>query len=227
MAILDEEFIDSLAELGKPFPRFKWYLTVIVAQAALNYPEEIPSFYTILLKKYILEDKKFEETRKIREALTKMCGIQGAAKTGNALRALASAVPQDLRDSTNYREHDIAEIAIPRGRALHERIYGPNVDYDNSATISASPDYFHIARDLLYGHVFSFDKILDDLETGQAIVSCLIGIDCQEQLGNHMKGMMFNGAKREEIEMIRETCIRVAERLDVNFKTGPVPIPDA
>ncbi|KAF7553870.1 hypothetical protein G7046_g6970 [Stylonectria norvegica] len=226
MAIFNEEFVKSLATLGKPFPRVKWYISVIVALAALNYPEEVPSFYEILLKHHIPKDEQFEETRKIREALTKVCGIQGAAKTGNALRALAAVVPKELHDDTWYRKDDTSEIAISRGRAFNKRIYGPNANFDPSATIKASPDYYHIAVDLLYGHIFSFDKILNDLETGQVIVSCLIGIDCQEQVGNHMKGMLFNGARREEIEMVREICIRVADELGVKFKTGPVPVPE-
>jgi len=81
MTKLDQPFTDTLKTLGEPFPRFKWYLSVIVCLAALNYPEEIPGFYTLLLeKKYIPEAQQFDETRKIREALTKICGIQGAAK---------------------------------------------------------------------------------------------------------------------------------------------------
>lgn len=80
MALLDNEFIESLAELGKPYPNFKWYLGAVVALGALNYPEEIPTLYGRLLELYIPPADQFNETRKIKEALTKVCGIQGAAK---------------------------------------------------------------------------------------------------------------------------------------------------
>lgn len=84
MPLLDNDFIDSLAELGKPYPRLKWYATAIVALSAINYPEEIPNFYSRLLEVHIPEAEKFNETRKIKEALTKVCGIQGAAKVGSS-----------------------------------------------------------------------------------------------------------------------------------------------
>ena len=79
--MLDAEFISSIAEVGAPaFPRFKWYLTAIVALGALNYPEEIPGLYRHLLQNYIPEAEQKSETKKILEGLTKVCGIQGAAK---------------------------------------------------------------------------------------------------------------------------------------------------
>jgi hypothetical protein len=80
MAIPDNDFVDSLAKIGEPYPRFRWYLTAIVCLAALNYPEEIPTVYERLLQVYIPEDAQLQETRIVREALTKVCGIMGAAK---------------------------------------------------------------------------------------------------------------------------------------------------
>lgn len=74
--------------------------------------------------------------------------------------------------------------------------------------------------DYFYGRIFSFDGILDDMETSQIIISCLIGIDCKQQLENHMKGMQYNGARKEEVEMIQEIVVRVAKKLDVRFKPG-------
>lgn len=81
MTKIDSGFIASLAECGKPAEStFRWYLTAIVALGALNYPEEIPGFYRHLLDQYIPEPEQRQETRKILEGLTKVCGIQGAAK---------------------------------------------------------------------------------------------------------------------------------------------------
>lgn len=75
----DREFWMSLSET-QPSSRFKWYQTAIMALGALNYPEEIPNVYNLLLEKYILKESQFQETQKIREGLTKLCGIMGAAK---------------------------------------------------------------------------------------------------------------------------------------------------
>lgn len=82
-------------------------------------------------------------------------------------------------------------------------------------------------KDILYGRIFSFDAILNDLETGQVIVSALIGIDCQHQLRNHMKGMLYNGATREELTELRDLCLDLARRLGVVFRNElqarPIP----
>ncbi len=77
-----------------------------------------------------------------------------------------------------------------------------------------------------YGYIFSFDKILNSIETSQAIVSALIGIDCQEQATNQMKGLMYNGGRKEDVAMIREVVVALAKRLDVRFKSKPVAVPD-
>lgn len=94
-----------------------------------------------------------------------------------------------------------------------------------NATPAASPDYAFVVRDLLYGRVFSFPDILDDLETGYVIVSTLIGLDCQYQLRNHMKGMLYNGATRDEIQALLDLCLDLAKRLGVTFRSEPRPIP--
>lgn len=165
MVILDDQFLDELAALAAPYPRYKWYFSAMVALGAMNYPEEIPSLYTRLLALYIPEDQQFSETRKIREAFTKLCGIQGAAKvriplclykknkklnegkkTGSALRNLYNATPQKLLDPTLYRQGDTDEIAFARGEEFHKRIYGPNPNYNENANNLAAPDYHFIVR---------------------------------------------------------------------------------
>ncbi|CAL5867826.1 uncharacterized protein PFLUO_LOCUS2047 [Penicillium psychrofluorescens] len=227
MAVLDDQFLKELASLAAPYPRYKWYLSAMVALGAMNYPEEIPNLYTRLLASYIPKEEQFSETRKIREAFTKLCGIQGAAKTGSALRNLYNATPKDLLDPTRYRKNDTDEIAFARGEEFHKRIYGPNPSYEDNANNLAAPDYHYIVRNYFYGRIFSYDGIIDDMETSQVIISCLIGIDCMQQLRNHMKGMQYNGARKEEVEMIREIVVKVARKLDVSFKSGnPIAVPD-
>lgn len=80
----DVDFYHSLAATGKSAARVKWYRTAIVALGALNYPEEIPKLYQLLLTSYIPEADQQLETGKIRESLTKVCGIMGAAKVSSS-----------------------------------------------------------------------------------------------------------------------------------------------
>lgn len=126
---------------------------------------------------------------------------------------------------TSSRAKEDQETASKRGYALHNQIYGRNPEFDTNATPAASPDYAFVVRDLLYGRVFSFNEILDDLDTGYVIVSTLIGLDCQYQLRNHMKGMLYNGATREELQTLRDLCLGLAKRLGVVFRSEPRPIP--
>lgn len=82
MTILDEQFYSELARVESSVPsnRLRWYLSAIACLAGLNYSEEIPPLYQVLLKSYIHKDRQFEETRIIREGLTKALGVIGAAK---------------------------------------------------------------------------------------------------------------------------------------------------
>jgi hypothetical protein len=41
-----------------------------------------------------------------------------------------------------------------------------------------------------------------------------------------MKGMMWNGATRDEVTMVRDVVVRIAERLGVQFKAGPIAVPE-
>ena len=127
----------------------------------------------------------------------------------------------------------------------------PDINTNGEYVKKCSPDYFHIVsstfpiipplgcniRTLLggmltgmtgyfYGHIFSFDKILGDLETSQAIVSSLIGIDCTTQASNQMRGMMSNCASRDEVIMARSVVIMLAQKLNVHFKGEPAAVPE-
>jgi hypothetical protein len=72
----------------------------------------------------------------------------------------------------------------------------------------------------MYGHVFSFPGILNTIESGQCIVAALLSIDCQEQVRNHMYGMLISGATREEVQGVRAVVMAVGDRLGVVGKQG-------
>lgn len=79
--------------------------------------------------------------------------------------------------------------------------------------------------DVLYARIFSFDGVLDDLTTGYAMVSALYGLDCQNQLQHHMKGMLWNGATREDLIELQDLCLGIVNVLGVKQRYGRAPIP--
>lgn len=81
-------------------------------------------------------------------------------------------------------------------------------------------------KEVLYARIFSFDGVIDDLTTGYVIVSALYGLDCQNQLQHHMKGMLINGATREDLKSLRDQCLGLAKILGVSFRHGPATIPE-
>ncbi|KAL5040844.1 hypothetical protein BDW71DRAFT_28479 [Aspergillus fruticulosus] len=226
--ILAHDFIQRLAAHGESNPRFKWYITAIVALSSFNYPEEIGPLYQHLLDAYIPAKVHGAETRKIREALVKAAGLHGAAKTGNALRELYHSTPAHLIDNTCHRADDEHTAAVVRGDAFLKSIYRnvPDLNTEDDFVRKCCPDYFYVVSQLLYPHVFSFDKILDKLESSQAIITALIAIDCKGQARSHMKGMMWNGASREEVSNIRDSIVLLANYLGIQFRDGPVSVPD-
>ncbi|KAK5175430.1 uncharacterized protein LTR77_000569 [Saxophila tyrrhenica] len=225
MSLLTDEFVAALTHKGAELPGFRWYLSAIVCLGALNYPEEIPHVYEQLLSQHLPETDHSKASQALREALTKASGIVGACRTGNAIRALATATPKHLKDTRFHRANDTDAITVERGRALHQKIYGGNPLFDPSKTVDASPDYTYVVRELFYGKIFSFPDILEYRETGQTIVAALIGMDCQVQVRNQMIGMLMNGVDRREVEANREICLAIALELGVRFKTAPIDVP--
>ncbi|KAH8767226.1 hypothetical protein F5883DRAFT_72432 [Diaporthe sp. PMI_573] len=226
---LDDSFFERIDALSNTDEKIRWYYCVIVNLAALNFPEVVPSVYDRLCKHVmssLAHDAQFKTAQKLREALIKSCGIMGAAKTGTALRLLGKQISKDLRDPVAHRRaKEDQATASERGHAFHKRIYGRNPEFDYNASGEASPDYAFVVRDLLYGRVFSYDGILDDLETGYVIVSALIGLDCQNQLRHHMKGMLYNGATRDDLQELYDVLLDLAQRLGVKFRSEKREIP--
>lgn len=153
---------------------------------------------------------------------------------------------REVKSLTGSRANDLdPEDAYARGDAFLKGLYRdvPDLNTDDDYVRKCSPDYFYLVSrlclfiiplrlsingllGLLYPYIFSFDQILDKLESSQAIISSLIGSDCTGQARNHMKGMLWNGATREEVTAIRDTVVLIAQRLDVKFKHGVIPVPE-
>jgi alkylhydroperoxidase/carboxymuconolactone decarboxylase family protein YurZ len=225
-------------------------MCVVVALSSLNFPDVIPQVYdhldTNVLSKLSAEDR-FSHVCRLREGLIKSTGIVGAARTGNAMRTLANCVPEHLREKESPRSKESEEVARARGKAFWTRIYSRNKAFDPEASVRASPDYAFVVRgtalflnqdnsssltevnflflEVLYGRIFSFDGVIDDLTTGYAIVAALYGMDCQNQLQHHMKGMLINGATRHDLEDLQNLCLRLANILGVKSRYGKAPIP--
>ncbi|KAK2750275.1 hypothetical protein FQN55_002422 [Onygenales sp. PD_40] len=229
MALLPSSFFSSVEQIPGLPRKLRWYMVLIVTLSAMNYPDEIPNAWQHFTKHYLARlepEERLIAARKIREALTKSVGIVGAAKTGTSIRLLSTVTPDELKDQESFRDKEDASTASARGKVLHTKIYGRNPLFNPQATVDASPDYAFVIRDLFYGRIFSFDEILDDVETGHIIISALIGIDCHPQMKHHMIGLLINGQSREDIEQTRSLCYGVADLLGVKFRHPKGQIPE-
>ncbi|RVX68255.1 hypothetical protein B0A52_07258 [Exophiala mesophila] len=224
MRLSREEFYATLAAQTRPSHRPSWYLSAVACLAALNYPEEVATLYTILLESYVPEGERMHQTRRIQEVLTCLVGIIGAAKIGNALRSLSDVTPNELHDEHCYRKNEDHEVAVARGKEFLKSIYGESSER-GAMSKKASPDYDFIMRELLYAHVFSFPDILPVFETGQIIVSALLASDCPLQASGHMLGMLRNGATREEVSYVRDICVKMVGYWGVKAFTPFVDVP--
>ncbi|KAJ4297998.1 hypothetical protein N0V90_005897 [Kalmusia sp. IMI 367209] len=211
--------------------RVRWYMCTIIALSSLNYPDVIPHVYTHfsthVLSTLPSDDERQRAVAQVREGLIKSTGIVGAARTGNSMRILGSCVPEALRDTgASPRSAESEDVARARGRRFWTNIYARNKDFDPGASVRASPDYAFVIRDVLYARIFSFDGIIDDLTTGYAIVAGLYGMDCPNQLQHHMKGMLINGATKQDLLELRKQCLGLAGILGVKLRYGAAPIPE-
>ncbi|KAJ5661367.1 uncharacterized protein N7484_000739 [Penicillium longicatenatum] len=226
--VLPASFLNSSLSLPSAAIRLRWYMCVIVTLSSLNYPDAIPQVYAHLDKNLLSSmspEDRFAAVQQVREGLIKSTGIVGACRTGNAMRTLSTCIPEELREKESPRSKESDQMARKRGKEFWSNIYARNPAFDPEASVRASPDYAFIVREVLYARIFSFDGILDALTTGYAIVSGLYGMDCQNQLQHHMKGMLFNGATREDLKNLQELCLGLAKILGVRFRYGPAPIP--
>lgn len=143
-------FFSPAASLPPP-TRLRWYMCVVVTLSSLNYPDVIPQVYAQLdsqLLSQLPPDDRFSAVRKLREGLIKSTGIAGAARTGNAMRTLASCIPEDLQEKTSLRSQEADDVARERGKAFWSRIYARNEAFDPGASVRASPDYAFVVRGL-------------------------------------------------------------------------------
>ncbi|KAL4876151.1 hypothetical protein BJY04DRAFT_231974 [Aspergillus karnatakaensis] len=225
---LPDIFFEASSSLPPP-TRLRWYICVIVNLSSLNYPDIIPQVYTHLdkhLLSTLSSTDRSTAVQKLRESLIKSTGIVGAARTGNAMRVLSNCIPDSYRETESPRSKESDEVARQRGKEFWTRIYARNKAFDPEASVRASPDYAFVVREVLYARIFSFDGVIDDLLTGFVMVSALYGMDCPNQLQHHMKGMLINGATREELEGLRELCLGLAGRLGVRSRYPPPVIPE-
>lgn len=145
---LPSSLLDQSLSLDAP-GRIRWYMCVIVTLSSLGYPDVIPQVYTHFsstLLAQLPESEHFGAVQQVREGLIKSTGIAGAARTGNAMRALSSCIPDQFRDQDSPRSKESDEAARKRGREFWLNIYARNPAFDPEASVKASPDYAFIVR---------------------------------------------------------------------------------
>ncbi|CAG9939931.1 unnamed protein product [Clonostachys rosea f. rosea IK726] len=225
---LPDSFFAPVLTLNEDNLKVRWYMIVIVNLGSLNYADVIPQVYAHLeghLLSHLSSKDQYDAIHKIREGLTKAFGIVGAARTGNALRTLFTCTPEHLQLKSSPRSMESEEVAIKRGDKFFHRAYDGNPYFKASDTEEASPDYFFLVKDIVYGRIFSYDGILDDTTSAFAMVSALYGMNSPGQMRNHQIGMLLNGVDREELIQMRKLLLQLASTLGVAFRFEPPTVP--
>lgn len=146
---LPASFWEPVLALPSTSDRIRWYMCVLVTLSSLNYSDIVPQVYNHLdehLLSTMSPEDRFSVSQKLREGLIKSTGIVGAARTGNAMRALATCIPVELREKESPRSKESDETARQRGKEFWTRIYSRNRVFDPEASVRASPDYAFIIR---------------------------------------------------------------------------------
>lgn len=91
-ATLGKDFFNQVDQISNDDAKIRFYYCLICNVAALNYPDLVPEIFDDAwhrVLEHISEEQQFKAAQKMREALIKACGIQGAAKvTLSLLRPL-------------------------------------------------------------------------------------------------------------------------------------------
>lgn len=80
---LGNDFFEAVEKMHSTDEKIRWYMCVIVNLASLNFPELVPTIWdhmALHIFPSMSHNEKFKATQKIRESITKACGIFGAAK---------------------------------------------------------------------------------------------------------------------------------------------------
>ena len=150
---LSSSLLDSALAFDDTSKRIRWYMSVIVNLASLNYPDVIPQVwehFSSNVLQNLPQNERFAAVQKIREGLIKSAGIIGAARSGNAIRRLSLCIPEDYRETESPRSKESEDVAIKRGRAFWKNIYSRNEAFDPEASVRASPDYAFVVRGIIY-----------------------------------------------------------------------------
>lgn len=86
-ATLGDDFFTEVVN-ARPEEAIRWYMCVMVNLSSLNFPDLIPAVWEHLDEHFLSgtkRDEQFMVARRMREALTKSCGIVGAARVCIAL----------------------------------------------------------------------------------------------------------------------------------------------
>jgi hypothetical protein len=147
---LPDTFFHALQDAKDLNERLRWYMCVMITLSSVNYPDVIPQVYAHLdinlLSKLDSENARKSAIGRIREGIIKSTGIVGAARTGNAMRCLATCVPSNLRETESLRAKESEETAGARGKKFWTSIYARNPAFDPEASVRASPDYAFVVR---------------------------------------------------------------------------------
>ncbi|EGN97075.1 hypothetical protein SERLA73DRAFT_185358 [Serpula lacrymans var. lacrymans S7.3] len=228
--IATPDFLSHLKSLypeGPSYIRNPWYAVSAIAFSASNQPEAVP-----LVLRYALNDldsllspqeDRLYLARKIRDMVFKSGMISGFPKVINALGALHSATPEDLRDAQPLRDTSLSTEDITRaGQEFFDQTYGETASTVQPFLRAIYPDLEFYVTSFAYGFGYAFMDVTSPMETSFAMIAALIATDTPRQIEWHLGGALRNGASVAEVKAVRQISIEIAQASGIVWK-GDIP----
>ncbi|KAI9736167.1 MAG: hypothetical protein M1834_001052 [Cirrosporium novae-zelandiae] len=207
-----------------------WYCIVANALASSNAGPAVPHLYSAITAGQPAE-KRREILRRILEGLMKGLMLYGVPRTLNAFYPLAADILKDEEllalspePVLNVRKDvknplDLTE----RGMQYFRNIYRNVTDRVLLPMERIAPDLMQGAVNLEFGLYMSETAVLSAIETSQVTIGSLLPLDAPSQVQWHMRGLIRNGGKEEQVKFALDIARIVCETMEWNLKAG---IPD-
>lgn len=134
----------------------------------------------------------------LRETILMLAPFGGFPRTLDALTAWSAALaragcaPPLVRDPAPRAEH------AAQGRALFDRVYGPDADRVRERLLRLDPELPHWVQEDAYGRVLARPG-LDAAQRERVAVVFLCALELRNQLSGHVRGALRCGATADQV----------------------------
>ncbi|SPO23995.1 uncharacterized protein UTRI_03464_B [Ustilago trichophora] len=169
--------------------------------------------------------------RQIQEVLVKASVIFGIPPSLDTIFALLTHLRSHypstyLLNSTDFSRSPIlpspiSSLTTPAHEALR-RVYRHNLDdILHNKMADNMQDLKFLTLEINYGFNLANESVIDWKQTELVVLAALIGQNCRAEVLWHMRGALRAGWTREDVQSVREVCLKVAKRLRVRCEKVP------